>query len=488
MTMRKLWEQYGPLLAAPFQQRRHTGELWVWLALLLLSVAVAIACAILADLKAALVVLGIDAGASVLILWGICFASLRRQNHPNAARLVPGHLDRLRRCAIGLLLFLSLITALLFGSQLGQPLAWGLGAAALMLVVAAFVRWIQLWFYFWIVISLAFWGPVGAACMRVWSGLLQWYTLQPASLALLAVLILPWLLSRLLQDGGPAHQANYRAAEKIRLAFAEQTRGLSTAKYAGKTGLTMMRLFSWPQPLWQRYLLQHARPAARSALARAELVYLGNLHWTSMLGALTVISALLAIGATVFAQFYTPDWAGLSSGGGFGLQIGIISMALNPLIGLAACLHRSRREQALLILLPGMPRGQALNRLMARRLLTQFYMQWSLALVLIGLMMAPAAPGQASRIGLYALLLALPMGAYVLRDWSRQAAPVGAHQVLPLMIIIAGGALLAGMAWLGVSIWITVGLSVGLTLFLLQRRWQGLVKGSPAAMPVGRWA
>ena len=488
MNLRKLWEQYGPLLAAPFQQRRPTGELWVWLALLLLTVAVAIVCAITVDLKAALVVLGIAAGASVLILWSIFFASLLRQNHPNAARLVPGHLDRLRRCAIGLLLVLSLITALLFGSLLGQPLAWGLGAAALMLAVAAFVRWIQLWFYIWIVISLAFWGPVGAASLRVWRGLLQWYTLQPESLALLAILGLPWLLSRLLQDGGPAHQASYQAAEKMRLAFADQTRGLSTAKYAGKTGLKVMRLFSWPQPLWQRHLLATAKPAAHSAMARAELVCLGNLHWTSMLGALTVLLALLAIGASVYAQFYTPDWNQLNSGGGFGLQIGIVSMALNPLIGLAASLHRSRREQALLILLPGMPRGQALNRLMARRLLTQFYLQWSVALFLIGLMMAPAAPGQASRIGLYGLILALPIGAYVLRDWSRQAAPVGAHQVLPLLAIMAGGALLAGLAWLGVSIWITVALSVSLTLFLLQRRWHRLVLRSPAAMPVGRWA
>lgn len=487
MTMRKLREQYGPLLAAPFQQRRHTSELWVWLALLLLSLGVAIACAIMVDLKAALVVLGIDAGASLLILWGICFASLRRQNHPNAARLVPGHLARLRQCAIGLLMVLSLVTALLFGAQLGQPLAWGLGAAALMLLVAAFVRWMQLWFYIWIVISLAFWGPAGAVCVRIWSGLLQWYALQPACLALLVVLLLPWLLSRLLQDGGPAHQASYGAAEKIRLAFADQTRGLSTARYAGKAGLAMLRLFSWPQPLWQRHLLATAKPAARSALARAELVCLGNLHWTSMLGALTVMSALLALGYSVFVQFYPPDLSRLGSGGGLGLQLGICSMALNPLMSLPASLHRSRREQALLVLLPGMPRGQALNRLMARRLLAQFYLQWSLALILIGLMMAPAAPGEASRIGLYGLLVALPMGAYVLRDWSRQAAPNDGRALLPLMMVVGGASSLAGLAWLGVSIWITAGLSVGLTLLLLRHRWQRLVVYSPAALPVGRW-
>jgi hypothetical protein len=486
--MRTLWRNYGPLLSAPFQQRRHTGELWVWLALLLLTLAVAIACAIMVDLGAARLVLGIEVGASLLILWGICFAGLRRQNHPNAARLVPGHLTRLRRCAVGLLMVLSLTAALLFGSQLGQPLAWALGTAALMLAVAAFVRWIQLWFYIWIVISLAFWGPVGALSMRVWRGLQQWYSVQPASLTLLAVLILPWLLSRLLQDGGPAHQASYRAAEKIRMAFADQTRGLSTAKYAGKTGLTMMRLFAWPQPLWQRHLLATAKPAAGSALARAELVCLGNLHWTSMLGALTVVWALLALGVAVFAQFYALDWASVGSGGGIGLQIGIVSMALNPLIALAASLHRSRREQALLVLLPGMPRGQALNRLMARRLLTQFYLQWSFALVLVGLMMGLAAPGEASSIGLYGLLVALPMGAFVLRDWSRQAAPKDVRAMLPLLMVVGGAVALAGLAWLGVSGWISAGLSLSLTLLLLRQRWQRLVLRSPAAMPVGRWA
>lgn len=487
--MRTLWRNYGPLLSAPFQQRRHTGELWVWLALLLLTLAVAITCAITVDLGAARLVLGIEAGASLLILWGICFAGLRRQNHPNAARLVPGHLTRLRHCAVGLLMILSLTAALLFGSQLGQPLAWALGAAALMLAVAAFVRWIQLWFYIWIVISLAFWGPVGALSMRVWRGLQQWYAVQPTSLALLAVLILPWLLSRLLQDGGPAHQASYRAAEKLRMAFADQSRGLSTAKYAGKTGLTMMRLFSWPQPLWQRHLLATAKPVAGSALARAELVCLGNLHWTSMLGALSLVLAIFGCGAAVADYLFTPNWSAIGTDGGAGLQIGIVSMALNPLFGLASALHRSRREQALLMLLPGIPRGLALSRQLARRLLAQFYLQWSMAAVLIGLMMALISPaGEASRLALYGLLLALPMGSFLLRDWSRQAAPNSAQALLPLLGVTMGAALLAGMAWLGLSIWFAVALSLGLSLAFLRWRWQRSVLASPAAMPVGRWA
>ncbi|MCV2353480.1 hypothetical protein LNV09_04825 [Paucibacter sp. B2R-40] len=487
-SLRALRSNYSPLLLAPFQQRRHTGELWVWLALLLLTLALALACAIMVDLTTARLVLGIAAATSLLILWGISFASLRRQNHPTAARLVPGHLARLRCCAVGLLLVLSATSAVLFGSQLGQPLAWGLGAAVVMLSVAAMLRWYRLWFLIWIVPSLGFWWPVNALWLRVWHGVLHWYGAQPASLALVAGLLLPWLLSRLLQDGGAAHQASYREAEMLRLAFADQTRGLSTGMYFGKTGLTLTRLFSWPRPLWERYLLAHAKPAARSVLARAELACWGNQHWTSILGSLTVILALLAIGAVAIAQFYAPNWSEFGGNGSVGLQIGIVSMVLNPLLGLAASLHRSRREQALLMLLPAMPRGQTLNRLLARRLLTQYFLQWSLALALICLMMAMASGGGAPRLGLYALLLALPMGSYLLRDWSRQAAPVGAHQVLPLIAMAAGAAVLAGMAWLGLSLWITAALSLILTLVLLRRRWQRWVLLSPAALPVGRWA
>ncbi|MCV2370445.1 hypothetical protein [Roseateles oligotrophus] len=488
MSMSTLWSNYSPLLLAPLQQRRYTGELWIWLLLLLLVAGVAVAVGVMVDVQAALGIAGIAVGTCLLIYWGISFASLRRQNHPTAARLVPGHLSRLRRCAVGLLLGLSLTAALLFGSHLGQPLAWGMGAGFLMLLVAAMLRWYRLWFLIWIVPSLGFWWPVNALWLRVWHGLLHWYATQPASLALLAGLLLPWLLSRLLQDGGAAHQASYREAEMLRLAFADQTRGLSTGKYSGKTGLTLMKLFAWPQPLWQRLLLAHAKPEARSALARADLVCLGNQHWTSILGSLTIVLALLAIGATVVAQFYAPNWSSFGGNGSFGLQIGIISMVLNPLLGLAASLHRSRREQALLMLLPAMPRGQTLNRLLARRLLTQYFLHWTVALVLIGLMVVPASGGDAPRLGLYALLLALPMGSYLLRDWSRQAAPLGAHQLLPLIAMAAGAAVLAGMAWLGLSLWITAALSLGLTLFLLQRRWQRLVLPSPAAMPVGRWA
>ncbi|MEJ6006209.1 hypothetical protein WG899_11665 [Paucibacter sp. AS339] len=483
-----IWSRYSPLLLAPFRERRRSGELWIWLALLLIVAAMAVAAGIGWGAHEARTVLGIATIPTLLILWGICFADLRQQNRPNAARLVPGHLARLRRCAVGLMLGLSLLVAAVFGAATSSPLLWGLCAALTMLTVAVCMRWWWFGLTIWIVPSLGFWWPFDALRLQLWAGLQRWYLEQPASLLVVALLVLPYLLTRLLQDGGSAHRRSHAKEGQWRKLLANQQQSLVTPKHASSMGLSLMRVFVWPQPLWLAYLLRHAKPVARSALARAELVSLGNLHWTCFAGSFSVIATLFALGAAWLSFSAEANWAEIGGNGSMGLQIGIISMAINPLLGLAANLYRSRREQSLLMLLPGMPRGAALNRSMGRRLLTQFYLQWSLALGLIAALMVVNPAFQSSRLGFYALLAILPMGAMLLRDWSRQPMPRAAQVALPFLGAVVGGLLLAGLSWLGFGLWLGAGLSVALSLALLHWRWRRFLLAAPAAMPVGRWA
>ncbi|MCV2351514.1 hypothetical protein [Paucibacter sp. Y2R2-4] len=485
----RLWAPYSPILLAPLRQRRHTGELWIWLGLLALILLLALGLGVSKGWAAARLVLGIAALPSLLILWCISFSSLQQQNHPNAARLVPGHVARLRRCAVGLLLALTLLVTVLYGPVTDSPLLWALGTATTLVIFAICLRWWWLWFGIWILPSLGFLWPFNNLFALLWGGMKQWYVQQPASLAGLALLVLPWLLSRLLQEGGASHRGNYTRQAQMRKIFNNQQQSLMTPKYTGTLGMRCMRLFSWPQPLWHQYLLRHARPEARSALARAELVYLGNLHWTCFLGSISVVLTLVALGA-IAAELYTaPNWASLASQGGLGLHIGIVSMAINPLLGLPANLYRSRREQSLLLLLPGTPRGPALNRHMARRFLLQFHLHWAFGMSLILLLISLGSAAQtASYVGLYALLATLPMGSLLLRDWSKQAMPNLAALALPFALAPLGASAAFGLHWLGLSLGWIAGLSVLLSALMLAWRWPRYVRNSASYMPVGRWA
>jgi hypothetical protein len=487
MIMRRLWGNYGPLLSAPFQQRRHTGELWVWLALLLVAVVLVLGVATAVDTDAAAKVLGLVTLPVLVIGWCICFDGLRQQNHPHLARLVPGHVARLRRCAVALMLALSFGVAGVFGAATSSPLLWGLGAGVTLLALAVCMRWWWLWLLATVLPFLGFWGPVEPFLKSMWAGLRHWYLTQPASLGLLAALLLPWLLSRLLQNGGAAHRRNYRQQEDLRQMMGSQA-SPKTAKPMGSIGRGFAQLFAWPFAPWRKYLLRAAKPEARSALARAELVSLGNLHWSCMLGGLSVVWVILALIAIWVQLRYAPDWSELGRNGNFGMQIGIVCAALNPLMGLAANLYRSRREQALLMLLPGMPKGRVLNRLMGQRMLLQFYLQWGLALAFIAAVVSLGGREHFSRLGFYALLAVLPMGGLLLRDWSRQNMPSGVRIALPLLVGLLGTGLVFGLAWVGISLDLLAAASLLLSAGLLGWRWQRYVLSSRSAMPVGRWA
>ncbi len=483
----RLWAPYSPLLLAPFRQRRHTGELWIWLGLLLLVLLLALGLGIAQGWGAARLTLGIATLPALLILWCIGFSSLRQQNHPNAARLVPQHLERLRRCAVGLLLGLTLLVTALFSPFTGAPLLWALGTAASLVLFAMCIRWWWLWLVLSIVPSFGFWPPLNAIFVLFWSGMKQWYTTQAWSLAGLAVLVLPWVLAQLLQNGGPSHRSSYRRLEQLRQVLNPQ-RSATMAGNQGTLGRFLARLFTWPAPLWQAHLLKHAKPSARSALARAELLTLGGLHWTAITGALSLLLLALALIALWMQLRYQPDWSEMGRNGNFGLQIGLVCSALNPLLGLAATLYRSRREQALLMLLPGMPRGLALNRMMAQRLLMQYVLQWSLALGLVAAISALGGDALYSHLGLYALLGLLPMGSLLLRDWSRQGSPKASSMALLIVSGLLSSGLVFGLAALGMPIAALSTASGLITLGLLRWRWQRYVIKSPSFMPVGRWA
>lgn len=486
----RLWAPYSQILLAPFRQRRHTGELWIWLALAALILLLALGLGISNDWEAARLTLGIAVLPALLILWCICFSSLRNQNHPNAARLVPDHVARLRRCAVGLMLGLTLLVTALYSPFTGKPLLWALAAASTMVMFAICMRWWWLWIVFSILPSFGVWSPLNALFAQFWAGMKQWYLMQPLSLAGLALLVLPWVLTRLLQEGGPNHRSSYLRLEHLRQILNPQKQGATNAKNLGAFGHFMARLFTWPQPLWRAHLLRHAKLDARSAMARAELVSMGGLHWTAITGALSVLLLALALIALWMQLRYQPDWSEIGRNGNYGIQIGIVCSALNPLLGLMGNLYRSRREQALLMLLPGMPKGASLNHRMAKRLLLQFYLQWTMALALVAAISSLGGEPVYSRLGYFALLAVLPMGALLLRNWSKQNTPSPSAMALLIMAGVLGSGLFFALAWLGLGMKTLAAASVLITVCTLLWRWRRYVQADQnlSYMPVGRWA
>lgn len=480
---------YRPILLCAWQQHRNLGSRWLLPVLALLCLGALLTLGLAVDWRAALIAGQATSLLVLLALWGLLFSNLRRQNHPASAHLVPQHLQRLRATAVAVLLTFTALGSLILSLSTGQPLAWALGLACLMLAIAACLRWPRLWFLIWLLPTPYWLWPRSAVWPWLKQGLLSWYTQQPASLAAAALILLPWLLSRMLQGGGNSHIKNYQVQDKLRRAMQEQMRGgMVTPKALPPGGFWLMRLFSWPRPLWTAYLLSRANVGTRSMMARLDLVTLGNVHWASALGAFSIIFGVAAAIIGITQALYGYDWRLFFGHSNAGLHVGIISMAISPLFGLAGSLYGSRREQALLMLLPHMPRGKALNAAMSRRLLIQFGLQWLIALALIqGVLRATPADFAGHFSGLHILLVVLPMGSLLLRNWARQAQPSGNWAALAFIATgVCSGAIAGLQGWLELSLWPFAIASVLLTLGLVYARWQRWVLGGPQAMPVGR--
>ena len=475
--------RHSQVLATAWRQQRNPNpRRWAWLIALLIVVC-CLPTVLVAWLNPSMRtadVAAITVAGLLQMLWVMQFSSLLQQNHPNAARLVPGHLRVLRESMLGLWLLLAALTALLGGASL----AWGCQAALAMVLSALTVR------------LPVFRLPIGFAPLGF--GLAfrhaDWQTLRdslsslaPASqLTLLcgAGLLLASLLCLLLQDGGTAHIRSYASAERMRSSLRQGMGGRDAICQSRGPwrllGLIAMR----PQRLWTRRLLARAQPGPRSVMARAELAL--GAHWSGRVGAALLCATLfmLAAGFVRFG-FGEHDW-NRQAASVFAFAIATMSLAVNlPLTQLVA-FHNSRREQALLMLLPGMPRGAALNRRLARRQGLQLLIGWSLAM---GFLCAWTA-GTYLLGSVIACGCAELAGALLLwRDWSRLQAPSSSTQVLQALVTVGAGAaawcvVLLDPARLAVPV---IAALLLLTLLIGLWRWRRLA-AYPQAFPAGRLA
>ena len=485
------------MLRAAWQWRRNDGRLWALqlygLVGFLIYVVPAVAALLWLPARAAAAVVGLLLLAGLASVWGLHFSVLLRLDHPHALHTVPGHRHALRSAALGLWTVMVLLAGVLAGvgaAALGLAdlaasarigLAAALGTGALLLVVAAGLRWWGVW----VLAGVLPW----MLAVNVWphGGSQAWAAVQPLWQAwalgstLLMLAAMGALLTGVFGRAGPGHALAYQRREQLRRAAAEYPSSPKNAWAAyGRWGVWL----GWPgQALadaWLRLCL--ARPGR--VMARAEIVLHSPEHWVRQVASVLLVQAVVGLGLLVTAELSGASFGLLLEHAHVGITVGLGFVATSAVTVLPKALWRSRREQALLVLLPGMPRGAALNRALAWR-------QWRHGLVLwLGVL-----PTQAALVwgghGLHALAwmgVALPLSAWLWRDHARMPQVAPASHLLPAAAYVVLG--LLSMLLLtrhpaSLGPWLA-GLGV-LSAALLGWRWRVLQR-LPAALPVGRLA
>lgn len=491
----------GPAALAALRMRwqqmpRYTRWAWGALALFLLLAMAGIAWMVGARFVAPALAAGV--AAVLMLAWAGQMASLLEQNHPQMARLVPGHLRVLRRVAVAL----WAAVAVAFGSLAWWAFDGGVGfwgcliASGLLAAALAWcVRWPVLWFVF--SFAPALWPLLPARAGLVALGLEAVGTWRAHVLVSTVVVLalLAWSVAALFGRGDAKHARAFERQSAWRAVGRRD--GAGAAALGPATRESPFAWLVWPLAAagmaWLAHLLRRATPDPRSVMARAELVLHGCQHWLWHLLGVGVVLLMLGLVMVALLAALAPATGPVPmdkvwQNGHVGLAIGLTSMGLNALFLLPRALWTSRRDQALLLLLPGMPRGRALNAAVARLQLRHAAVAWTLtAALVLGLY---ALTGSA--LGLCLMIVALPMLLLrLLQEPARVTAGAGLRHALPILGYLLGGTLLlAALGWrepAPLALVAAAVLSIGLSVALGVWRWRQLM-AAPQALPAGRLA
>lgn len=488
------------ILLAPLQQRRNQRTLWFLLLVAALAlVGPAAIVALASRLTAGARSPGWDVygtmlwgGFATLAVggWAVIASSVFEQNLSTAARLVPGHVRGLRRTLLATWGALVAAVSTGFVLQFHHALATLALVAGILAMVAVAMRWPLTW----IVASL---GTVSFATMSraPWAvdSSATWLAVwRAAPLPITGGVLLLSLatLRGLVQEGGTRHARSdeTRRARATRLRLRSSGLEPTTSADCAMGGLGA-RLRTAPYLWCLRRALAHPR---RSTMTRVMLAFGPSTHWTGYLANIAIVLSWIVFAVLVFSSLWH---AGVGTGVLGGFAVSAIFPFAAPALQARARLYQTRREQALLALLPGVPRGAALNRALSWRLSGQFALTWliGVGLVAIGsgwLLPHPIGRPQAG-FGDAPLLVAaslLPLLPALWRRWSSLPAPTPMSANLLFVVPIA----LAVGAWLmerqaGWPFGAIAAVYAAVPLGWCALRWRAMGR-EPSAFPVSRLA
>lgn len=488
------------MLQAPWQWSRNEGQLWMyWVgAITLVFILVAGGSSVAGQplLPGAPWLLGVllwtAVGLAALLVWTVQFSGFLRLDHPHAARFVPGHRRALRAAALGTWLAISGLAGLLAALLPVPGLGWRyalllfLIAALALLWVAVSLRWAWCWLLLWPAV-LVFEQPVVRAALRPVSTFVQacWVEV-PALCVLVALPAMGWVLSSLFGRANGAHASAYASREHLRKAMRGAYAGqrLEAPAHGAMDGVLQLQfLRRWAANAWLARIVHNAKPQRASVMSRAALVLYGHAHWVSQASAGLLLAMFGGVLAAVL-HFALGLWtvAPMTEQ----LVISLVAMASSAVGGwlwvTPGALWSSRREQALLMLLPSMPQGVALNRAIAWQQIK--YCAVSLLAVAPILAVATWWTGMTHALGFAGA--AILLGFLLWRDVSHARAPqLSSTMAMPALWLVLGLLFMLFLRWQPALLlpW-ALGL-LALTAALLAWRWRRLAQW-PQALPAGR--
>jgi len=487
------------ILAAPLHQRRNAGSRWGVALVLTLCFAAPVVLGAWSFLttseqRADMLRVGaggsfwIGVGALLVVGWAMFVGNVLQQNHPTLARLVPHHASQLRLALLVGWAFACLAATALPGVAFGAPLAWGCGTAGALVLLAAALRWPLLWLG-GIAAPLVMAGLTrvfGAADLQ--QALDDTWSRHRELVACVIALAGASVLARIVREGGTKHLQAYEMRHRLRQAFLQQQgAGVMTAvncRYPWMGRLAVGgRAYAW----WMARVLASPRSTVTSRL----LLGLGRAcHWTThasqavlfLMASVAVCGVMvLAIDRAMFA--YVLPWLAFSA----------LTAVCSPALQAAPQLRQTQREQALLALLPGVPRGARLNRWLAWQMSASFLVSAAFAFVLAWGLDAVAdrlQPGVAASatggmtLGVAAVIF--PQLAWQWRHWARLSGSTGTAVQLPTVTpVILGIGVMVLHSTTGVG-YLAVGVVLAVAA-LAYCAWRWVRMGTePTAFPAGR--
>lgn len=438
----------------PLAERRAIGSLgltWCLLALFLLGT---LSLMIQSPQRVRLFAFftGVPMGMLLIMWWAYLCANVTAQCHPAALRLVPGLGLQVQRAVIAAWLAIIVVMTLLTGVPTGNA-----GLVAFVTALVLIEAGVQGSFLRYAIIGAACWGVTHAGQdTKDW---LRWFIATPAAMVAGAVLVLAdgALALRRLASGNNRVSRRRNAVDAL-----QQTSGPG-----GRNG-------GWPEWGVDR------QPAFLRPLGRSWF----SLHLFSI-----AIIALVCAGLRFWAAWQGhADLHAFFAGHRSVLAIAMCGVLAIIVYQESQRFAGARIEQALLCLTPAAPGRSAMNRLLARSLLTGFSRCW----LILGVSMMAAlgvlgaqAPELARLSAVW--VVAMLLGGYALRDFAHAGNPPGWPGALLLAVL--GGASVAAVSGHGApGVWIvTAAVGAVLVLGVARWRWQAMLSAAPA-LPAGRFS
>lgn len=460
----------------------------------------------IAQLKLGMCLLGLVAVGAVHTWFDVRYMGVLQINHPVWVRMVPGHLRAQRVALITAWAWASVVQALIVVATVHVWRGIALDArecvmvtvtgAAALLALPVLMRWGGLR------VSLAVLGSAGL----VWvlntgagetpfdlRGLLRDWREWSVAVAALVVPSLAALAGwGLLRSGTEEHRNFHNGVAEL---WAIQSQQLEKRGELARRSATMGRMVAWLQHPFHAYmawLLARRPEGAAAKMARIDMAFGADAHWTSQ--TLWVISGVMAyfvvtFGVTSALADVTPANRVFQLGL-FAAIAGVLSLQV---ANAPSHMLASRREQAVMLLVPGTPRAAALNQALARRQLMGGLRNWALLVA-----MTHASPwfdslGHARGVLAWLSLPLIPLAVRDLSKLSQFVEPQISSRVGLFQALWLGGlaglpfALTVGLRDSQLPQWWFASGSVALFLLVLVWRFKRL-SGYAEALPAGRFA